>query len=110
MNYPLIARVEQGHTGALCAQHSFAQLEPANLVLTAMKKAEDDVGLVLRFYEWAGKPAQAIFHLPEGARGAVETNLMEKEQNQLTVTNGTVSLSVKPYEIKAIKVQFGARH
>lgn len=110
MNYPLMARVELGHAGALGAQHSFAQLEPANLVLTAMKKAEDDDGLVLRFYEWAGKPAQAILRLPEGATGAVETNLMEKEQNQLAITEGAVSLSVKPYEIKAIKVQFGARH
>jgi alpha-mannosidase len=108
LNYPMMTRTELPHAGTLGMQHSFAQLDPANLVLTAMKKAEDDDGIVLRFFEWAGKPAQATLRLPQGATRAVETNLMEKEQDTLPIHEGTVSLSVKPYEIKAIKVQFGS--
>jgi alpha-mannosidase len=108
LNYPLMARVEFAHAGTLGKQYSFAELKPANLVLTAMKKAEDDDGLVFRFFEWAGKPVEATLRLPAGATRAVETNLMEKEQNQLAIKSGAVSIAVKPYEVKAIKVQFEA--
>ena len=106
LNYPLIAKVELAHAGPLGSQHSFVQLEPGNLIMTAVKKAEDDDGLVLRFYEWAGKPATAKLTLPEGATRAVETNLMEKEQGPLAIDQGSVSIPVKPYEIKALKVTF----
>jgi alpha-mannosidase len=109
LNYPLMARTALPHTGSLGSQHSFLQLDPGNLILTAMKKAEDDDGLILRFYEWAGKPAQAKLKLPDGATRAAETNLMEKEQGELKIERGTVSLAVKPYEIKALKVTFAPR-
>jgi alpha-mannosidase len=109
LNYPLIAKVELAHVGPLGPEHSFVQLEPGNLILTAVKKAEDDDGLVLRFYEWAGKASTAKLLLPEGATRAVETNLMEKEQGPLAIEQGSVSMPVKPYEIKALKVTFAPR-
>ena len=67
-NYPLTAVVATAHSGALPASHSFASVTPENVVLTAVKKAEDAKGLIFRVYEWAGKDATVELHVPPGAR------------------------------------------
>jgi len=107
LNTPLLAIATQAHTGSLPPEHSFVSLEPANVVLTAVKKAEDDDGLIIRFYESAGKETQVSLRLPPGALRAVETNLMEKEEKALSIEkNGKVVVSTHAYEIKTLKVLF----
>ena len=78
LNYKLIARSVEKHQGALAAEHSFLQAQQDNIIVTAMKKAEDENALVVRFYEWAGKDGDVTLQLPPGGQSAVETNLMEK--------------------------------
>ncbi len=106
LNFPLIAVTTAAHLGALPAAHSFASIQPANLILTAMKKAEDDNALILRFYEFAGQKADARITLPGTATRAAETNLMEKEEGPLSLQEEgrQVTVPVNPYEIKTIKV------
>jgi alpha-mannosidase len=113
-NYPLKAVVTTAHAGSLPAQHSFASVTPENVVLTAVKKAEDSNGLIFRVYEWAGKEATAEFHVPAGATAATVTNLMEApEGSPLPVTGDVVKASIHPYEILTIRVDYpngGPKH
>jgi alpha-mannosidase len=108
LNDPLLAVVAAAHAGSLPPVHSFVGLEPENATLTALKKAEDDDSLILRFYESAGKEAQVKLRLPPGATRAVEANLMEKEERALTLLAGEVIVPTRPYEIKTVKVFFAA--
>jgi alpha-mannosidase len=95
------------HAGALPAEHSFASVTPENVVLTAVKKAEDSKGLIFRVYEWAGKDATVEFHVPAGANGATVTNLMEAaEGTPLEVAGDVVKAPIKPYEILTIRVDY----
>ncbi|MCL5286394.1 MAG: glycosyl hydrolase-related protein [Acidobacteria bacterium] len=72
-----------------------------------IKKAEDDDGIMIRFYESAGRETQVKLRLPPGAARAVETNLMEKEEKALSIEkNGEVVVSTRPYEIKTVKLKF----
>ena len=106
-NYPLTAVVTTAHAGSLPVEHSFASVEPENVVLTAVKKAEDEKGLIFRAYEWAGKDATVEFHVPPGAKGATETNLMETaEGSALPVTGDVVKAPIHPYEILTIRVDY----
>jgi alpha-mannosidase len=106
-NYPLTAVVTTAHAGSLPAEHSFASVSPENLVLTAVKKAEDANGLILRAYEWAGKETTAEFHVPAGATSATVTNLMETpEGSPLAITGDVVKLPIHPYEILTIRVDY----
>ncbi|MFZ0393936.1 MAG: glycoside hydrolase family 38 C-terminal domain-containing protein [Terracidiphilus sp.] len=106
-NYPLTAVVTTAHGGSLAAEHSFASAEPENVVLTAVKKAEDANGLIFRVYEWAGKSATVTFHVPPGATGATVTNLMETPEGApLGVEGGVVKAAIKPYEILTIRVDY----
>jgi alpha-mannosidase len=106
LNYKLIAMRAQKHEGTLPGEHSFVRVEPDNVVLTAIKKSEDDDCLVLRFYEWAGREADVKLQLPAGAQSASETDLMERSIASLAMHNDAVTVHTKPYEIKTLKVRF----
>jgi alpha-mannosidase len=106
-NYPLTAVVTTAHPGSLPASHSFASVAPENVVMTAVKKAEDANGLIFRVYEWAGKETIAEFHVPPGATGATVTNLMETPEGApLAVTGDVVRAPIHPYEILTIRVDY----
>jgi alpha-mannosidase len=106
-DYPLQAVVTTAHAGSLPAEHSFASVSPDNVVLTAVKKAEDTNGLIFRVYEWAGKAATVEFHVPPGAKSATVTNLMETPEGQpLSVTGDVVKAPIKPYEILTVRVDY----
>jgi alpha-mannosidase len=106
-NYPLTAVVTTAHAGSLPAEHSFASVSPENVVLTAVKKAEDAKGLIFRVYEWAGKDATAEFHVPAGATGATVTNMMETPEGApLEVKGDVVKAPIHPYEILTIRVDY----
>jgi alpha-mannosidase len=106
-NYPLTAVVTTAHAGSLPAAHSFAAVGPENVVLTAVKKAEDAKGLIFRAYEWAGKDSTVEFHVPAGATGATVTNMQETpEGSALSVTGDVVKAPIKPYEILTIRVDY----
>ena len=109
LNYQLIPMQAAKHEGPLPARHSFVQVQPENIVLTAVKKAEDDDGLILRFYESAGKEADVKLQLPPGAESAAETDLMEKYVAPLSVQNDTITVHTRPYEIRTVEVRFAHR-
>ena len=106
-NYPLTAVATTPHKGSLPAEHSFASVTPDNVVLTAVKKAEDAKGLILRVFEWAGKDSTVEFHVPAGGKGATVTNMMETpEGSPLAVAGDVVKAPIHPYEILTIRVDY----
>jgi alpha-mannosidase len=109
-NYPLQAVVTSAHPGSLPASHSFVSVSPDNVVLTAVKKAEDSNGLIFRVYEWAGKAGTVEFHVPPGATGATVTNLQETPEGGALSTSGdVVKAPIKPYEILTVRVDYPAK-
>ena len=106
LNYKLIAMQSQKHEGTLPGEYSFVRAEPDNVVLTAIKKSEDDDSLILRFYEWAGREADVKLQLPAGAQSASETDLMERSIASLAMHNHAVTVHTKAYEIKTLRVRF----
>jgi len=106
LNYPLLVQVATAHEGSLPPVHSFVQVEPENVVITALKKTEDSSAWLIRFYEFAGKRTGVKITLPQAPKAVSETNLMEKEIAPLPINGRTVQVSTGPYEIKTMKVQF----
>jgi alpha-mannosidase len=106
LNYKLISRPAERHEGKLATEHSFLQVQQDNIIVSALKKAEDDKGLIVRFYEWEGKEGPVTLQVPPGADSASETDLMEKPLSTLPVKSGAIKVPTKPYEIKTIKIKF----
>ena len=109
-NYKLNAMQVESHAGALPVEHSFLSVAPENVVLTAVKKAEDNNGLIFHVFEWAGKSSDLTFTVPSGATAATETDLMEKSVGSgLAVTGDKVTVPIKPYEILSIRVDYSPK-
>jgi alpha-mannosidase len=109
-NYVLQASQAQSHPGSFPADHSYVTVKPENVVLTALKKAEDADGLIFRVYEWAGETSEVQIHVPGGATGATVTNLMEKPEGAaLTIVDDTVRVPIHPYEILTVRVEYPAK-
>ena len=106
-DYKLKAMQVEAHTGVLPDEHSFVTVTPDNVLLTAMKKAEDSNALVLHIYEWAGKFGNIEITVPKGAIGATETNLMEIPLGPpLQIVNDRITMPVHPYEIVAVRIDY----
>lgn len=109
-NYGFIAMQAAAHAGELPAQHSFVSVTGDNVVVTAMKKAEDSNSLLFHLYEWRGVDSDIDIKVPPGATGATETNLMEIPQGgPLQLKDDHVRLHVRPFEIVAFRVDYAKR-
>jgi alpha-mannosidase len=110
LNYKLMAFAAETHDGALPSEHAFLEVQPDNVIVTAVKKAEDDDSLVVRFYEWAGKGTDVKLQLPSGAQQASDTDLMERPRGSLALKNDVVTVHTGPFEIKTVLVRFTPQH
>jgi alpha-mannosidase len=109
LNYKLLTRSTDNHQGMLPGAHSFVEVQADNVVVTAMKKAENDDSVILRFYEWAGKDGAVKITLPPGAQSASDADLMERPIAQIAIQGDTIAVPTKPYEIKTVKITFAAQ-
>ena len=85
-------------------------VQPDNVVLTAMKKAEDSQSLILHAYEWAGRSSNLTLTVPPGPAGAILTNLLEQPQGSpLTITGNQLTASIHPFEILSLRVDYARK-
>jgi len=80
-------------------------LEAETVALSILKKAEKEECLIVRLVELAGRTSPAVLTVPAGKK-LVETNLLEWTEGETFVPeDGKVSLKLRPYEIKTLKVR-----
>lgn len=109
-NYRLAAYAGEGKRSALAkvlpTASSFLKIDPPNLVVTAMKKAEDDDRILLRFYEAEGFQSTARIRFAKPLRKAWKANLIEEDEGSLPVQpDGSLEFAVRPWEIVIVKFE-----
>lgn len=108
-NYPLtaFASSEEGTSGVESPAVSLFQLKPENLCLTALKKSEDDDGIVMRFYEAEGFKTPASIRCSKPIRRAWRTSLIEENESPIQpASDGSLQFDVGPWEIVTLKMAF----
>jgi alpha-mannosidase len=105
-NAPLIVSVSEAHAGDLASKHSFVQVEPENVVLSVLKKAEDSDDLLLRCYESSGRACSAKITFSDYLKmDAVHaTDLLENSQSDLAADNNGFSAPVGGWSIESFKL------
>lgn len=77
-------------------------IDSESVELTALKKAEKDSCLVMRLVERGGRHAKAVIRTTLRIQ---ETSMLEWEDGQvMDSSDGTVSITFKPFEIKTFKL------
>ncbi len=102
-NQPLLAQWQKVQGGNLPSSLGLLDIKPDNLVISGLKRAEDDKGIILRFYEVEGKKTSAALASNLPLTSCIETNLLEeKERNDLSLIEEKVQIEVSPFEIKTL--------
>jgi mannosylglycerate hydrolase len=95
------------HSGQLPLQLSFVQIEPASLVISAIKQAESGEGLIVRFYNIAAEEVKGRLKVYRPFARAALVNLNEEETEKLPSNErGEVELSVRGKQIVTVKLEF----
>ena len=105
-NYPLIGVTTDAHKGTLPEKNSFVRLQPSNLVLTSIKKAEDSDAWVIQWYDAGDEESQATLTLPRPVKRVSLSNFLEDEGKELAAEKNVVRVNTKRASVVTLKVYF----
>ncbi len=105
-NNPLIAKIADVHKGRLPSTHSFIQLEPATLVLTTIKKAEDSDAWIVQWYDAIGRQSEATLTLPATPKRAVASGALEKDGRPVPFAKNVLKVPTKKNGMTTVKIWF----
>lgn len=108
IDYPLVSRVVKNHTGDFPKNYSFLKADPDNIMVSVVKKHEDNNDIIVRFYETSGKQTTANLVFGTTLIKAWEEDMMEWDETSSElkiIDDNTLKINVKPYEIKTLRIR-----
>jgi hypothetical protein len=92
------------------AKKQFVGINQDNVALTTFKMAEaNGEGIILRFNETKGVDTTATIDLSYfSPTSATETDLVENDTNALTITNNTITFTIKGFGWKTVRIKRGS--
>ncbi|MBN1998592.1 hypothetical protein JW935_13620 [candidate division KSB1 bacterium] len=103
--FPLVAiQAKRGENPRLPEKYSFLSVDGKDIVVSTLKKAEDDDSVILRCYEIGGKGG--CFHVDTffPLSSCFQTNLIETELKPLEAETHALDIDVTPYAIETFKL------
>jgi len=106
LNYPVIVKkLEKNEEGSLPDNFSFIKVHDPDVVIETIKKAEDDDSVLVRLFEDKGsRKSEVEIEFFRSIKKAVECNLIEQEEKEITFKDNKIVFNITPYEIKTFKV------
>lgn len=103
LNVPLMITPCELSEGTLASEQSFLHIDNSQIVIEAVKKAEDGKGIIIRMYESAGGTATGNLTCSLSYNQVQEVNLMEEMIDKKgSMEKGMINLTFKPFEIKTL--------
>jgi len=94
------------HPGSLPSSFSLVSLEPEELVISAIKKAENGEELVVRFYNTSDRQITGKLSAFRQIEKAAMTNLLEETIEEIPASGDRVDLSVGKHQIITLRLCF----
>jgi alpha-mannosidase len=83
---------------------SFVSVENRNLILSTVKKCEDDDNVIVRCYDIEGIDSDADIRIPLTIKKAELTNLIEEEGKEIPGSGDKLNLKIGHHSIETIKL------
>jgi alpha-mannosidase len=83
---------------------AFFRLNDRGVSLEAVKQAQDGRGIIVRLNRVYKTRGEVLLTLPFTPRQVTECDLMETDERALPFTGNTVRLTLKPYEVRTLRV------
>ncbi len=105
-NQPPAAFVTDKHEGVLGSEYSFGTISHTDVIIRAIKKAENSDYIIVRVNEGADRNARNVkIKLGNGIVEACEVNAVEDEIGAATIEDGSLVFDLEPYEVKSFAVK-----
>lgn len=85
---------------SLSENECFMAVDNENVVVSALKKCEDDESLIVRLYNLTNKPQRVSIKLPLSIKQIVKTSLIEEEKETVD------DISLQPFAIETYKIKY----
>jgi hypothetical protein len=92
---------------SLPQEMSFASASAGNVLVSTIKKCEDDDSVVARLYDIEGKDSEATLQLFKPVKSAQKASLIEEPAAPLKVSDGRVTIPVGHQAIETVKLKWG---
>ena len=102
---PMRARWNRQGSGLLPPEASLLEVSSRAFAVSALKRAEDGSGVVVRLYNILSRPARGRMRLKEPHAGAFMVNMNEETLGEAPVRDGWVELRARPNQILNIKFE-----
>lgn len=106
LNNPLSAVWKENEGGMLDMSYSLVTSNQENAVIEVVKKAEDSDGIIVRLYECCNRRTPVTLTFGRKLASAVECSMLEVTEQPVEFEGNTASFTMRPYEIKTLKVSF----
>jgi alpha-mannosidase len=105
LNVPLEAFEAQENSGALPGEKSFVSTNSANIIVDALKTAQDGDGLILRVYEAEQRRGPVKIECALPFERVTECNLMEEDEAEIETNGGAFAFNIRPFEVKTFRLR-----
>jgi len=104
-NLPMTVAQVGRHGGSMPKAWGFVTIEPENVLMSALKRAEEDDSLVLRLYNPTPSSIEAKVHLSMPLRSAELTDFEERRKESLSIEGQGLSITVEPKKVLTIRLE-----
>lgn len=101
---PVVVNVDVPRNG-LPLTYSFAGVNADNVIITTIKKSEDENNIIMRLVDMEGKSVDATINWFGKVNGVNTTNIIEEEDKPLVKNTDAIQLLVKPFSIETIRIK-----
>lgn len=108
LNDPLIVHASETQKSGKAAHQlaPFIVVDRTHVVVETVKRAEDGAGVIVRLYESQRRRGPVSLRCGLPLASAWRTNLLESNEAELPLDDGQLTLSLRPYEIVTLRLQF----
>ncbi len=102
-NNPLVAGFIKGN-GGNDTEKSYFKADKDNIVLDAVKPAQDGNGYIIRIYEAETRHCTVNAEIDLDYTKVIECNLMETDEHEISCKDKVFTFSMKPHEVKTFRL------
>lgn len=84
--------------------YSFLNVDKKNVIVSTLKKADDDSNYIIRLYEMEGKDTQVTITSPFTIRKAWKTDMIEENPKEIGIVNNSLVLMIGHHAIETYKI------
>jgi alpha-mannosidase len=108
VNHPLQTLLLPGATsqkGELPLELGFVSCDKPNVVISTLKKCEDDDNIILRCYETDGTDTDATITFFRPFKSAEQTNIIEEEGKEIKLRKGQLKIHIGHNAVETYKLK-----